>query len=119
MSCLFESLGKSVNMNAERLRQTLCDYIATNPKLMDDLSAEQVIFFTENQSLERYTNRMRHQHAWGGAIEIKAFCELFHKAVVIAVTYTRKYFEVLPESRITGRVVITYNGSHFEFIKNI
>lgn len=119
MSCLFESLGKSVNINPTELRKIICDYIDTNPKLLDDLTAEQVIFFTENVPLVRYTSRMRHSHAWGGAIEIKAFCELFRKAVVVAVTYTRKYFEVIPESGFTTRVVITYNGSHFEFVKVI
>ena len=118
MSCLFDALGKSVNMNGSELRRVLCDYIATNPRLLDDLTAEQVISFTENIPLGRYLTRMRHPNAWGGCIEIKAFCELFHKAVVVAVTYTRKYFEVIPQSGIHNYVIITYNGSHFEFVKN-
>lgn len=115
MSCLFYSLGPSVGLPAEVLRKRIVDYLKTNPIILDDITAADVIKWTEGSNLERYTNRMYNNGAWGGAIEIRAFCELFQVTVCVHVLYTNKQFTVEPSTTTSRKTVhISYNGSHFE-----
>ena len=116
MSCLFDSLSKSVNMNSNDLRKVICQYLATNPNILDDISTEQVLNITENSSLSQYIERMSNTMTWGGAIEIKAFCNLFRKRVLILVLYTRKMFEMLPNGPPENTIVVAYTGNHFELV---
>ena len=114
MSCLFISLAKALNLNHQILRNTLVKYLQTNPPLLDDLNANEIIKYTENTSLEQYTERMAHTNVWGGAIEIKAFCDLFAVNVTVHVLYTGKQFTVVSSKEPKLDIHIEYTGSHFE-----
>lgn len=114
MSCLFNSLAPAVSIGSSDLRRIIANYLKTNPKLLDDIKAADIIQWTEDQDLQVYANRMSNTNTWGGAIEIKAFCQLFHKNVVIHVLYTGKQFHVKSSHNSTCNVHISYNGTHFE-----
>jgi hypothetical protein len=114
MSCLFDSLSVYVNMNSGNLRNLIVNYLKTNPKLIDDLTASDIIKWTENCDLNNYTNRMNNENAWGGAIEIRAFCELFSVNVTVHVLYTNKQFEICTSQKPKANIHISYTGTHFE-----
>lgn len=115
MSCLFKSLAVGLGQHPERLRMIIAKYLETNPKLLDDINAADIIRWSENKSLAEYSRRMAQPGvAWGGAIEIKAFCDLFKVNVKIHVMYTGKIFEMCCNGTATHTIHITYNGSHFE-----
>jgi hypothetical protein len=120
MSCLFDSLASFVNLSSINLRKIIVEYLKTNPKLLDDLRANDIIKWTENLDLNNYTDRMSKQNTWGGAIEIRAFCDLFCVNVIIHVLYTNKKFEINTcNSKPKAEIHLSYNGSHFEPIKII
>lgn len=119
MSCLFKSLSAPLSVNTDELRRIIVSYLSTNPPLLDDLKAADIIQFNElGMSLSQYTRHMSDAQSWGGAIEIKAFCDLFKCNVTIHVLYTRKTF-TFETSRGPPKynIHIVYNGNHFEYYK--
>ena len=95
MSCLFESLSKFVNIHPTDLRQKICDFLQTNPRLMDGMSAEEIAKFDSDLPLDRYVFIMRQCSTMGGAIEIKAFCSLFYKNVKVYSQPNQKIIEFM------------------------
>ena len=114
MSCLFNSLAPAVSLHPEVLRKAIAAYLKTDPKLLDDIKAKDIIEWTEGKSLQEYASRMSRPGVWGGAIEIRAFCELFEMDVTVHVLYTDKEFTVETSKQPTRVVHISYTGNHFE-----
>lgn len=114
MSCLFDSLAPAVGLHPWVLRRAIAAYLKTDPKLLEDIKATDIISWTEGQDLQSYANRMAQSNTWGGAIEIRAFCELFEMNVIVHVLYTGYQFPV-ETSKIPRKIVhIRYDGIHFE-----
>jgi hypothetical protein len=114
MSCLFNSLAPAVGIKSEDLRTVIVQYLQTNPVLLDDIKARDIISWSENTSLQDYAARMTQAHTWGGAIEIRAFCELYGTNVCVHVLYTQRIFTFECSRLATKTVHISYTGSHFE-----
>jgi hypothetical protein len=119
MSCLFQSLGYFLtDTNPERLRQEICNYLSSNPKLIDNLSIEELASF-EGTNLKNYISDMRQSSTWGGAIEIKAFCDIFNINVNVIILKDKKTVNFLSTNQPSlGTITISWNGSHFEPIIN-
>lgn len=114
MSCLFDSLAPAVGIDSSLLRQTIAEYLKTDPKLLDDITAKDIISWTESKSLHEYADSISRPHVWGGGLEIKAFCELFRMNVIVHVLYTNKKFAVYCSGCANKQVNISYTGDHFE-----
>lgn len=114
MSCLFNSLAPEVYVYPETLRGAITKYLMTNPTLMDDVKASDIIKWTSGSSLMDYVESMSRPGVWGGAIEIRAFCELYTMNVKIHVLYTGKKFTINCSGQPTRTIHISYTGSHFE-----
>lgn len=68
--------------------------------------------------LERYVYEMRKPKNWGGAIEIKAFADLFHKNIKV-VTSRNKVIEFLSsQPDRCGWIYLRWNGRHYSPILN-
>ena len=127
MSCLFNSLSYFVSENSSELRQKICDYLETNPNLMDNMKASQVIYFENGQNLKDYINNMRSISTWGGAIEIKCFCNIYNKNVF--VRNIRDHTSSIIEFIINPKIIknrfncdeknfhITWSGGHYEPVR--
>lgn len=113
MSCLFNSLSRFVGIDSTQLRLNIVEYLKTNPKLMDDASVSDVLEWSGEKSLMDYVDEMSKTHVWGGAIEIKGFCDLYKMNVNVHVTYTNQKFIVTTPNAIKT-CHISYNGGHFE-----
>ena len=112
MSCLFDSLSKFVNMSSYDLRLSICNYIKSNNNIFEDIKTEDVIGWETNMKLNDYVNMMEKNYTWGGAIEIKSFCEMFN-IVVIVILNDRK-IEFIPSSKLANRVIhLNYTGNHY------
>jgi hypothetical protein len=131
MSCLFESLSSFIeNVDHFQLRNIICDYIATNPRILDSYDVSSVIWET-NITLQQYVENMRNPSTWGGALEIKAFCNIFNIDVVVHHTSTNKEIEFKSDSlkiyqksegSFSVRINLLYNGNHYDpknMVKNI
>lgn len=128
MSCLFNSLSHFIPENSTQLRNKICDYLLTNPVLIDDLSTKDVILFDSGKSLEQYVSHMRKTSTWGGAIEIRAFCNIYGKNVVVRNIRRREntkiHFinEVIKDKlNVNGNdeatYHITWSGGHYEPVR--
>jgi hypothetical protein len=96
------------------VRREIAEHLKTNPVLLDDIRANDIVAWTEGGTLQDYANHMLRSDVWGGAIEIKTYCELYAVNVVVHVLYTGKVFTV-ESSKTPRRIVhISYTGSHFE-----
>lgn len=128
MSCLFYSLSFFIdNVDTHQLRQMIADYLETDPYIDHDQGdddphrhkfSQMISFVSDFDSLPNYVRHLRLQSTWGGAIEIKAFCDMFHVIVEVIVQHTQKSIEFCPSSntnkRPTTRFRLLWNGSHYE-----
>lgn len=87
---------------------------------MSDLDVKTIIE-TENISLQDYIRQMRSNATWGGAIEIKAFCDIYNVNVLVRNIRnenrdpnTPDTIEFLCNNNTNRLVEITWNGGHFE-----
>lgn len=116
MSCLFIALGYfMLDRDPDRLRQDICDYLENNPKLYEDgLDLETITQF-EGLTKDQYLQNMRNRNTWGGAIEIKAFCDLYEIDVEVSIINNGKvvHFKSTKPHR-NGLIRIYWTGNHFE-----
>lgn len=118
MSCLFDSLSFYItNINSKKLRNIITDYLSENPLLLDDAKFSELIGVDK---FDNYISNMRKDSTWGGAYEIKAFCDLFDAKVKVKILQTNKWIEFLPKNYKNNlpEMLITWNGSHYEPIKD-
>ena len=123
MSCLFNSLAFHTkgSYNATELRKLICDYLEKDPILIGNDTHLKDILKIQNSTITEYTQQMRKRHVWGGAIEIRAFCELFDIKVIVFVIRENRNIEFLPSSlennesgKIEKCVKISWTGAHYE-----
>lgn len=118
MSCLFRALGALVGLHEDTLRRQICDYLTEDPVLFSDLTASRVMEWEGHKSLGAYVPEMRDRSTWGGAIEIKAFCDMYRAQVLVhdlRPSPPKSMLFVGTGSRQERRPLeITWNGYHFE-----
>lgn len=116
MSCLFRSLATFVNgMDETTLRKQICDYMERNPQLIPDMSLHEILA-TEGTNTEEYVQSMRQSATWGGALEIKAFCEIYHVGVIVHVRQTGNDILFRPSTNQERLLIvrIEWQGCHYE-----
>lgn len=116
MSCLFISLGYHVKMPADILRLEICDYLMTNPKLLDDLRADEVTTLEDGKSLKEYLEHMRRGSTMGGATEIRAFTKIYKVNVLVRSIPNGKNIEFL-ENPSYPWIGLEWTGNHYEPMK--
>ena len=95
----------------------ICDFLATNPVLLDGKRADEIIHMSTGQALEPYVTHMRKKSTWGGAIEIRAYTILAKANVRVRVLKTRKNIDFVhdPSNPLS---TITWDGGHYEPLLN-
>lgn len=84
---------------------------------MDDLSLKDILHIDGMDTAE-YVRNMRHNSTWGGALEIKAFAEIYQVGVVVRVRQTGRDIVFKPSSMqnatCLNAVMIEWQGFHYE-----
>lgn len=115
MSCLFNSLSYFVNgLNEDSLRNVICDYLLSYPKIFDDLDINQIVKIESNVNINDYIIEMRKPTTWGGGLEIKCFCEIFNTKVIVHSLINNRVIEFYPNKRYIHCINILYTGNHYE-----
>lgn len=112
MSCLFDSLSKFTNHSSQDLRAHIVSYLQTNPKLMDDTTFQELMKWEETDS-GSYINEMSGENTWGGAIEIKAFVNLFKVNVNVHIPMIQRIVDFKYEPDCDRFVNILWTGNHY------
>ena len=118
MSCLFNSFSALTGEKSQEIRNKICDWLATDPAIMDDLHASVVIQIESGKALAPYVQSMRSVNTWGGAIEIRAFVQLWKRPVRVFVKRLRRWIEFPYEgTKLDNPCNISWTGAHYEAIK--
>lgn len=115
MSCLFDSLSRFTNRSSDDLRQQIVSYLSTNPKLMEDTTFQDMMSW-ESQNANEYMESMRRSSTWGGAIEIKAFVNIYRANVIVHIPHHQRTVEFVyneAEKHTFPFVNILWTGNHF------
>lgn len=119
MSCLFNSMSYFIKLDPQIIRNKICDYLETDPELMDGMKASEIVNIESNLPLNLYVARMRSPSTWGGAIEIncatKIFGYNFEVTNIRCVPNTVICFTNEGNESI-GKM--TWNGYHYTEIRN-
>ena len=113
MSCLFNSFSRIVGESPQSIRARICDWLATDPVMMDDVSASAVVLVESKKPLDAYVQEMRSVHTWGGAIEIRAFVTLWKRPVNVWAIRTRRWIE-FPCADGGELCKLSWTGGHYE-----
>ena len=120
MSCLFQSLGCFIKVCPEELRGQICRYLTTDPVLISpDLKVSDVIKFQPDipsMSLAQYVQLMSIHSTNGGAIEIRAFCNIYKvnvRVVQCGVRRTEKHIEFINDITLPW-ITVSWDGGHYE-----
>lgn len=115
MSCLFNSLSHFTREAPQAIRGRICDYLAGDPALVDDMSASLVIALESGKDLGGYVAHMRSPSTWGGAIEIRAFVQLWRRPVRVWVIRTRRWIEFpCSDAGAGAECKLSWTGGHYE-----
>jgi len=113
MSCLFESLSTSLHVDAHAIRTMICDYLASNQTLLEGVDTTSLF----EQDRAGYVDWMRRSDTWGGAIEIKAACEIWNACVHVhnVRDADRSTIVFRPDTRCdpSQRIDLYWTGSHY------
>jgi hypothetical protein len=116
MSCLFNTLCNFVDLDSNELRQNICNYLSENPRMFEDVRASDYVSWSDEgyNNLEDYVRNMRRTNTWGGAIEIKAFCNMYFMNVNVLDTRTNKNtINFVEGSKGKKTLDIKWNGGHY------
>lgn len=119
MSCLFIAFSHFVTDSPDKIRSRICDYLASDACLFDTVKCSDVAAWSDNTSLASYVDSMRLTSTWGGAIEIKAFCEIYHRVVHVYDHHHTLIASFIPSSGMGPLVELIWSGSHYEAIRNV
>lgn len=111
MSCLYDSLSAFNEIRSADLRTKICNYLESNPGIAGAYAQEFVQWET-GMDLKSYISRMR-RDAWGGAVEIKAFCDMYETNVRVKVPMNKREIEFLSDKPTKKWVCIQWTGNHF------
>jgi hypothetical protein len=115
MSCLFNSLSALIGEPAQGIRLRICDWLATDPAIMDDLPTSMVVSIESGKELPAYVAHMRSPSTWGGAIEIRAFVKLWKRPVRVWAIRTRRWIEFpCSDAAVGSECKISWTGGHYE-----
>ena len=106
MSCLFRSIAHFFpEFTAGSLRQRVCDALSRNPYVFND----------ELRVVDdAYIERMRKPTTFGGAIEIKACCELLLVSIVVVNDRDHTSDIVFAPAGVAARTIrIRWSGNHY------
>lgn len=118
MSCLFNSLSRFIDderITGDTLRAIICKYLETDPVLVIDLKT--VIFVETGLDVETYIRLMRNPSTFGGAIEIRAFTQIFKLNVCVKSLPNGKRIEFVDDPAYKW-CVLTWSGNHYEAVDN-
>lgn len=119
MSCLFDSLSSFTSHNSRELRSKIVSYLSTNPVLMNDTTFKDIIDWDEAND-QQYLDTMNQDSTWGGAIEIKAFVNLFNVNVKVHIPHLQNFVEFVRDENQKDQyptINILWTGNHFVSLK--
>lgn len=110
MSCLFNSLGRLLDIPTDAVRQQICDYLEADKPVLEGMETHDLLLLEGPD----YVQRMRQSSTWGGAIEIQVAVRLWNVNVMVENrrdgTGPIEFVTASPSSVLT----LYWTGGHYE-----
>jgi hypothetical protein len=114
MSCLFNSMSYFLNLDPQVIRNKICDYLVSDPELIDGMKASEIVDIESNLPLNLYIIRMRSPASWGGAIEINCATKIFGYNFEVLNIRSNPHSIINFEHNGNVNVAkLTWSGGHF------
>ena len=111
MSCLFDSLSKYLDMKSNEIRQLICDYLEKNNSILDGIDTNYLL----NMENTNYVLDMRKRYTWGGAIEIKAACNIWGLQIYVHDCKNKKTIKFMSDHGYCAqKIKLCWNGTHYK-----
>ena len=109
MSILYDSLSSFHAISSQGLRSQICEYLSSNPEIAGS-DAKDIVQWQTNIDLNKYIPLMR-KNAWGGAVEIKAYCDIYEMNVLVKVPMNKREIEFLSKKAPTNGFAFNGRGT--------
>ena len=123
MSCLFNSLSYFIDMSSMRIRQRICDYLQDAKTLLPGIDTRTLLEL-EAVDAESYIRHMRLASTWGGAIEIRAACDIWNFDITVMNERDRtrptriEFVSVNADNGEPARKIsLCWTGGHYEPVR--
>lgn len=113
MSCLFDAIGKFINIDGYTVRQKICDYLDSYKPLIDGVDTK-IILESEDP---HYLIKMRDPRVFGGGNEIRVACILWSLRIIVYInpqlTEVIEFIPLVGTYRYTIKLCYQ-NNNHYE-----
>jgi hypothetical protein len=107
-----------LKMDPQVIRNKICDYLVSDPELIDGMKASEIVDIESNLPLNLYIIRMRSPASWGGAIEINCATKIFgYNFEVVNIRSHPHSIIKFEHSGNTNVGKLTWSGGHFEPVR--
>jgi hypothetical protein len=119
-----------LKIDPQVIRNKICDYLASDPELMEGMKASEIIYFESNlplepslpellsRSLNLYILRMRSPTSWGGAIEINCATKIFNYNFEVINIRSHPHTTIKFEHNGNTNIgKMTWSGGHYEPVR--
>ncbi len=121
MSCLFDSLEYFLQIPSNQIRSIICNYLEKGGKIVDGMKTKDLLLLESTN----YIYEMRKNSTWGGAIEIKAACNIWNIKIIVnnirkSESKTNSQIEFIPMKGLNSKtrtINLTWNGFHYEPVR--
>ena len=121
-NCLFHSIGCSVNLVQNQIRDIVSKYILKNyKKKLNGLSLEEWIKMETDMTVEGYSRYILKNGEWGGNMELYVCSQVFKINLFILKKNLNKYKIISSYvfDNDAKNVFLVYNGVHYNYLKVI
>jgi hypothetical protein len=104
-------------MDSHTLRKNIVAYLSQDPILIGNDMKLSDILKIESIQFPDYIQEMNLDSTWGGAIELRAFCNLYRCRVIVLSSVNNRPITFEPSSfheNIDNTYYLLWNGNHYE-----
>jgi len=111
MSCLFDSISYFLRIDSYKTRQRICDYLDSNKEIMEGVDTKLILDMED----PNYIRKMRSTTTWGGALEIKAACNIWNIKITVYIdrVHNKKIIFIPSNEQYIGAIEIEWQGNHY------
>ena len=119
MSCLFDSIGRSVNKPGSEVRNAIMNYIVTHldTEFNGVTIGNWLSYVRKNENYisdDEYILTLRRQSTWGGGMELAIASLLFNTNFIVHFRDNLIAFDSTQDTTTTTH--LHYTGGHYEYL---
>jgi hypothetical protein len=121
-NCMFESVGRTLKIDARHLRQKCVDWMRTPDRQLHGESLANWIQWNTGLKVEDYARKMERDGEWGGGTELAILSSMYNTAIVVysrdKSTEAKRIAEFVPDgvkdpASVPAICILYVNRAHY------